>query len=141
MTDRFSVAERSAIMAAVRTRDTGPELRVKKLLRSMRLRYSSNARSLPGKPDILLRDSRAVIFVNGCFWHGHAACPRGALPASNVEFWTRKISANRARDKRQERALRRMGYGVMHVWECELANEAKLARRILRFRKGGGLDG
>jgi DNA mismatch endonuclease, patch repair protein len=141
MTDRFSVAERSAIMAAVRTRDTAPELRVKKLLRSMRVRYSSTARRLPGKPDILLKDSRAVIFVNGCFWHGHPGCHRGALPASNVEFWARKISANRARDKRQERALRRMGYGVMHVWECELANEAKLARRILRFCKRGGLDG
>jgi DNA mismatch endonuclease (patch repair protein) len=141
MTDRFSVAERSAIMAAVRTRDTAPELRVKKLLRSMRIRYSSAALDLPGKPDILLKDLRAVVFVNGCFWHGHQGCPRGSLPASNVEFWTRKISANRARDKRQERALRRMGYGVLHVWECELAHEAKLARRVIRFCARGGLDG
>ena len=133
MTDRFSVAERSAIMAVVRTRNTAPELRVKKLLRAMRIRYSSTALGLPGKPDILLKDSQAVIFVNGCFWHGHRGCSRGALPSSNVEFWTRKIAANMARDKRQERALRRMGYGVMHVWECELSDEAKLTRRIRRF--------
>jgi DNA mismatch endonuclease (patch repair protein) len=133
MTDRFSVAERSAIMAVVRTRNTAPELRVKKLLRAMRIRYSSTALGLPGKPDILLKDSQAVIFVNGCFWHGHRGCSRGALPSSNVEFWTRKIAANMARDKRQERALRRMGYGVMHVWECELGDEAKLTRRIRRF--------
>jgi DNA mismatch endonuclease, patch repair protein len=133
MTDRFSVAERSAIMSAVRTRDTAPELRVKKLLRSMRIRYSSTVLALPGKPDILLKDLRAVVFVNGCFWHGHQGCPRGALPASNTEFWTRKITANRARDRRQERALRSMGYRVMHVWECELGDEAKLTRRIRRF--------
>jgi len=141
MTDRFSVAERSAIMAAVKNRNTAPELHVKRLLRSMRIRYSSTALSLPGKPDILFKEMRAVIFVNGCFWHGHKACPRGALPASNVDFWTRKISANRARDARQESALRRMGYRVMHVWECELADEAKVARRILRFCKRGGLVG
>ncbi len=133
MTDRFSVAERSAIMSAVRTRDTAPELRVKRLLRSMRIRYSSTALGLPGKPDILLKETQAVIFVNGCFWHGHRGCRRGALPATNVEFWTRKISANRSRDSRQERALRRMGYRVMHVWECELANEGKLLARIKRF--------
>ena len=93
---------------------------VRKYLFSRGFRYRKNVRSLPGSPDIVLRKYRTVIFVNGCFWHGHEGCRYSHLPKSNVEFWKNKIERNKSRDVRERLALRRMGWHVIQVWECQL---------------------
>src|SRR6266545_2111703 len=99
-------------MARVRTRDTGPEIAVRKLLHSMGYRFRLAPHELPGKPDIVLPRYKAAIFVHGCFWHGHTGCARGARPSSNAEFWNQKIDGNIRRDRKVQRALRLLGWRV-----------------------------
>lgn len=120
MTDVFSPKQRSAVMRRVKSRDTGPELAVRRLLWRAGYRYRLNDRSLPGRPDIVMAGRRAVIFVHGCFWHGHD-CPRGARrPKANADYWAAKIERNRSRDAAAVEALARSGWRVLTVWECEL---------------------
>src|SRR4051812_33859865 len=100
MVDRWSADTRSAVMARVKGKDTEPELTVRSFLHSRGFRYRVHVASLPGKPDIVLPKYRTVVFVHGCFWHGHEGCAKGThRPASNVEFWNAKIDKNRARDR------------------------------------------
>ncbi len=107
-------------MRAVKSRDTGPELRLASLLRGAGIRYRRDVASLPGRPDFVVRSARTVVFVHGCFWHGHD-CPRGArAPKQNAEYWQAKIARNRRRDRRVSRQLRKLGYSVWTVWECRL---------------------
>ena len=120
MTDVFSPEKRSAVMRRVKSRDTGPELAVRRLLWRAGYRYRLNDRSLPGRPDIVMAGRRAVIFVHGCFWHGHD-CPRGARqPKANADYWAAKIERNRSRDAAAVEALARAGWRSLTVWECEL---------------------
>lgn len=107
-------------MAAIRSRDTKPELIVRRYLFAHGFRYRLNCPRLPGHPDVVLRKYRTCIFVNGCFWHGHEGCPSYRLPKSNVEFWERKISRNKERDREEQRRLAEMGWHCVTVWECEL---------------------
>ncbi len=107
-------------MAAIRGKDTKPELLVRKFLFSRGFRYRLNHPRLPGHPDIVLRKYRTVIFVNGCFWHGHDGCKYFVLPRTNVDFWQRKIERNKARDKREQQQLAAMGWHCITVWECQL---------------------
>lgn len=112
--------QRSRCMSAIKSNDTKPEMLVRKYLHSMGLRYGLHNKKLPGSPDIVLRKYKTVIFINGCFWHGHDNCRYYRLPKSNIEFWQTKINRNRERDKRDIEALRKRGWRVIVVWECEL---------------------
>jgi DNA mismatch endonuclease, patch repair protein len=123
MTDVFSPAGRAAVMRAVKGRDTGPELRVRALVRRIRTGYRLDAKDLPGRPDIVFRRTRHAIFVHGCFWHGHD-CARGArAPKANAAYWAAKIARNRARDTAASAALEAGGWSVHVVWECALRDE------------------
>lgn len=111
-------------MAAIKGKDTKPEMIVRKYLFSRGLRFRVQVRKLPGTPDIVMPKYKTVIFVNGCFWHGHEDCKYFRLPKSNVEFWKEKIERNIERDKESMRALLDLGWKVVRVWECELRNKA-----------------
>lgn len=107
-------------MSAIKGKDTKPELLVRKFLFSRGFSYRLNHSRLPGHPDIVLRKYRTVIFVNGCFWHGHQGCKYFVLPKTNVEFWSEKIERNRSRDVEEQRQLVSMGWHCITVWECQL---------------------
>ena len=133
--DRLSREQRSRLMARVRCANTGPEMLVRRLVWKLGFRYRLHARDLPGKPDLVFRRSRRVIFVHGCFWHGHR-CRWGRLPKSRDAYWRPKIEATRRRDLVQAKALRRAGWSVMVVWQCQLKQISILEHRIRRFLDG-----
>ena len=116
--DIWSKKKRSAVMAKIRSRDTKPEWIVRRYLFSRGYRYCKNVKGLPGTPDIVLRKYGIVIFIHGCFWHGHEV--DGTLPCSNNEYWKNKIEKNKQRDERNKEELLKMGWSVMIVWECQL---------------------
>ena len=124
--------DRSAVMRAVKSRDTGPELQVRKLLRAIAPGYRVNRADLPGKPDIVYGRRRLAIFVHGCFWHGHS-CPRGARrPKANAEYWQEKIARNRARDEKTLAAYAAMGWRTLVIFECELKDSGALSARLMQ---------
>ena len=118
--DKLTREQRHRCMASIRGKDTKPEILVRKFLFSRGFRYRLNHPRLPGHPDIVLRKYRTVIFVNGCFWHGHEGCKYYAVPKSNTEFWTAKIERNRTRDKEEQHQLAAMGWHCITVGECQL---------------------
>jgi DNA mismatch endonuclease (patch repair protein) len=124
--DFLTPQERSRRMALIRARDTKPEMLVRRFLHSMGLRYRLHDRTLPGTPDIVLKSKGTVVFVHGCFWHGHA-CRLGKLPRTRTRYWLPKIARNRQRDNRAERKLRQLGWTVCVVRECNIT-ESRLAR-------------
>lgn len=124
MADVKTPEQRSRNMAAIKGKDTKPEMIVRKYLFSRGMRFRVQVRKLPGKPDIVLPKYKTAIFVNGCFWHGHEGCKYFRLPKSNVEFWKEKIERNIERDKESMQALFDLGWKVVRVWECELRNKA-----------------
>lgn len=133
MTDVFTPEQRSAVMRKVKGRDTSPELKVRKLLTRLGVRYRLNRKDLPGKPDIVMAGRRAAIFVHGCFWHGHD-CARGArMPKANADYWRGKIARNRARDAKVQAELEAAGWRAVVVWECELKDAAALERRLRKL--------
>jgi DNA mismatch endonuclease (patch repair protein) len=132
MVDNRSKEVRSRNMRRIGTRNTAPEIAVRKILHSMGYRFRLHRADLPGTPDIVLPGKRKVIFVNGCFWHGHS-CTRGALPKSRVKYWKGRIDKNRARDVRVQNTLCDFGWGVLTVWQCEIRDEPGLQRRLMRF--------
>lgn len=107
-------------MAAIRSKDTRPELVVRRYLWRQGFRYRLNDPRLPGHPDIVLRKYRTCVFVNGCFWHGHAGCRHFRMPDTHKEYWEQKIRRNQERDSEEQRQLARMGWHCVTVWECEL---------------------
>lgn len=121
---------RSRIMAAVRRRDTAPEIRVRKCLHAMGYRFRLHRRDLPGTPDIVLPKHRVCIFVHGCFWHRHPGCPKATTPKNNAEFWQEKFARNVVRDAENERALVDKGWKVVTVWECETRNSRDLEETL-----------
>lgn len=120
MTDTMTPEQRHACMAAVKGKNTKPEMLVRRYLFSRGLRYRVNDRRYPGTPDIVLPKYRVVVFVDGCFWHGHEGCRYFRLPTTNPDFWHRKIIRNQARDVADGLDLQTMGWRVIRVWECEL---------------------
>lgn len=116
-------------MRRIRGTNTGPEILVRKILRGAGLRFRSNAENLPGKPDIVLGRVKTVIFVHGCFWHGHS-CQRGRRPKSNTNYWNAKLDRNARRDRRIASKLRETGWKRVVVWECELKKPERLERRV-----------
>jgi DNA mismatch endonuclease (patch repair protein) len=125
--------QRSRIMRAVRGADTTPELAVRRLAHSMGYRFRLHRKDLPGKPDLTFPRLRKVIFVHGCFWHGHD-CARGArVPVQNRDYWTRKVARNVERDMSAQSALQRLGWKSLVVWECEIKDQDRLRRALRRF--------
>jgi len=131
MADVYSPEKRSSIMRAVRSTGTGPEKTVRRLLLGLHLHFRSQVRDLPGTPDLVLSDRHVVVFVHGCFWHGHANCRRALLPTTRRGFWTRKVASNQRRDRAAARRLRGHGYRVLTIWTCQLQDASKVTRRIL----------
>ena len=130
--DHVTSKKRSAIMAQVRTKNTGPELVARKMLHRLGYRYRLHRRDLPGSPDIVFPRPRLAIFVNGCFWHGHA-CRYGRLPKSKLRYWRPKIEANRTRDILKHRQLRKLGWDFVVVWQCELRNPDSALKKMVKF--------
>ena len=132
MTDTLSKEERSRVMAKVKFRDTKPEKKVRSLLFSLGFRFRLCQKNLPGKPDIVLKKYKTVIFVHGCFWHGHENCKNARVPKSNVEFWKSKIERNKQRFKEVAGQLRAQGWKVVVVWECETKDMKKLKMILVK---------
>lgn len=132
MADVFEPEQRSAVMRAVKSRDTAPELKVRKAAHALGLRFRLNRADLPGKPDVVFPAKRTALFVHGCFWHGHD-CPRGArMPQTNRAYWQAKISRNMARDKASVAALKKLGWKPRVIWECQTRDANTLSRLIMR---------
>lgn len=115
-------------MSKVSGKDTKPEVLVRKYLFSHGFRYRKNVKNLPGKPDVVLPKYKTIIFIHGCFWHGHEGCEAAKLPASNIEYWTKKVSSNIGRDSQNIETLKILGWNVIVVWECELKTKCREAR-------------
>ena len=137
--DVFSEKKRREIMSRVKNRDTKEEVLVRSLLHRLGFRFRLHRRDLPGTPDIVLPKHRAVVFVHGCFWHGHD-CPRGRLPEKNRVFWAEKVEGNRRRDAAARAALEEAGWRVVVVWTCEVSSASKvteLGHRLVREVSAG----
>lgn len=119
-------------MSSVRTKHTGPEILVRKLVHALGYRFRLHRADLPGKPDLVFPSRRKAVFVHGCFWHGHG-CRWGRLPKSKTDYWGPKIATNRARDARQQAELRRAGWRAVLVWQCELRHPAKVESKLRSF--------
>lgn len=133
MADVLTPEQRSRCMAAIRGRDTKPEMIVRSLVHRMGYRFRLHRKDLPGKPDLVLPGRRKVVFVHGCFWHQHPRCRYATRPATRPEFWADKLDGNRDRDKRVQRELRKLGWEVMVVWECQTKDPEKLEGRLRSF--------
>jgi DNA mismatch endonuclease, patch repair protein len=120
MTDRLTPAQRHRCMSHIRSKDTKPEMIVRRYLFAHGFRYRLHVSTLPGKPDIVLRKYRTVVFVNGCFWHGHEGCKYNRLPKTHTDFWKAKIERNRLRDKLERLRLRDLRWHTIDLWECQL---------------------
>ena len=123
--DVFSTAQRSAVMARVRSKNTGPERAVRSLLHCLGFRFRLHRSDWPGTPDIVMSGRGTVVFVHGCFWHQHHNCPSAARPTSNRVYWDKKLDRNQARDISNQRALKRAGWRAIVVWECKTIDAAK----------------
>lgn len=136
MTDVFSKEKRSWIMSQVKGVNTKPEVLVRSLIHRMGYRFRIHRRDLPGNPDIVLPRHRKVIFVHGCFWHGHKRCPRSKRPTTNENFWNKKLDDNIKRDKRNYWTIRRLNWKVLVIWECEIRKPKVLQRKLEKFLNG-----
>ncbi len=133
VTDHVNPEKRSAIMSAVHSKDTKPEMAVRKIVHAMGYRYRLHYADLPGRPDLVFPSRGKVIFVHGCFWHRHARCKYATTPKTRTEYWQDKFSANMERDCRNKRELKRLGWETLIVWQCELKNPVKLTERLNDF--------
>lgn len=133
MADHVDRKKRSLIMAAVHSEDTRPEMAVRKIVHGLGYRYRLHVRTLPGRPDLVFPAKRKIVFVHGCFWHRHGKCRYASSPKTRRKFWGAKFAANVARDRRIVRELKRMGWAVFTVWQCELKKSARLMGRLNDF--------
>lgn len=132
-TDVFTPEKRSKVMARVKDKNTKPEMKVRRLAHGLGYRFRLHRKDLPGSPDLVFAGRGKVIFVHGCFWHGHD-CARGSRQSKqNAEYWTAKIARNVQRDARNQAALEKQGWAVMTLWECELKDGEALAKRLMAF--------
>jgi DNA mismatch endonuclease (patch repair protein) len=120
-------------MSHISGKNTQPELLVRSLLHTMGYRFRLHRKDLPGKPDITLPKYRKVIFIHGCFWHGHTDCPRAKRPTTNKKFWLEKLDKNRVRDKESIYKLKELGWEVLVIWTCEVNDTLKLKNKLLSF--------
>ncbi len=136
MTDVYNRTKRSEIMARVRATGTKPELIVRQVAHRLGYRFRLHRRDLPGRPDVVFPRWRRVVLVHGCFWHGHKGCAKAKRPATNREFWNQKLTRNVERDRENAAALRRVGWRVLVIWECETNDREQIAARISNFLNG-----
>lgn len=130
MADKLDAALRSANMAKVKGKDTGPELKVRRIAHRMGLRFRLHRKDLPGTPDLVFPKHRLAVFVHGCFWHRHAGCRRATMPVTRTEFWVSKFTSTVERDARQLSNLKRLGWRVLVLWECELKHQHEITSRL-----------
>lgn len=130
MADIFTKQKRSKIMSNISGKETKPEILVRKILFAKGFRYRKNDKRYPGKPDIVLPKYKTVIFINGCFWHGHKNCEKAKLPETNYNFWKNKIEGNIERDKRNYEQLKNLGWNVIVLWQCQLNNKRNIDKTI-----------
>lgn len=133
MVDRIGAEHRSWNMSRIRGRDTKPELLVRSLLHRLGYRFRLHRKDLPGKPDIVFPGRDAIIFVHGCFWHRHKGCPETTTPKTRTAFWRKKFAGNVERDAKAQRQLRRMGWRVKVIWQCQTRDESRLTAKLERF--------
>ena len=131
--DNLSRRQRSECMSKIGAKGTKPEVAVQRLLRVQKFKFQTNFKGLAGRPDIALLSKRAVIFIHGCFWHKHRCHKGRSLPKSNAAFWNKKREANRIRDRKNVRQLRRLGWRVLVVWECQVDREPYIKQKLIRF--------
>ena len=131
--DIFEKKKRSEVMSKVKSKDTGAEMTVRRLLHLAGFRYRLHRKALPGKPDIVFPGRKKVVFVHGCFWHQHADCRRAQRPQSNKEYWNKKLDRNQERDAANESLLIKLGWEVFIVWECRLKNRDALLEDLKVF--------
>jgi DNA mismatch endonuclease (patch repair protein) len=133
MVDTFPTLKRKQIMAAVKSKNTRPEMIVRRMVHGMGFRFRLHVKSLPGTPDLVFAKRKKVIQVHGCFWHGHAGCSRSTLPTTNASFWSDKISANKKRDRKAERDLTALGFRSLTIWQCELRETSRVVKKLAKF--------
>jgi len=133
MVDTLNPAERSRLMSLIRSKDTRPEMVIRRIVYGLGYRYRLHGADLPGKPDLVFRSRRKVIFIHGCFWHRHRGCKLSRLPKSRLDFWLPKLEGNRKRDIRHKKTLKKMGWKVFVIWECEVRNLDTLKKHIIEF--------
>ena len=133
MADHLTPQERSRNMSRVKGRDTKPELLVRSIVHRLGYRFRLHGKKLPGRPDVVLPRHRKVIFVHGCFWHGHPSCRRAARPSTNREFWDKKIEGNIARDAANIEALQQEGWKVLVLWQCGMKDREHLEVTLKAF--------
>jgi DNA mismatch endonuclease (patch repair protein) len=134
--DRISADERSENMRRIRSKDTGPELALRRLIHGLGYRFRLHRKNLPGRPDIVFPGRLKVIFVHGCFWHQHSGCGEGRVPHSRLDYWVPKLEKNRTRDAANRTLLNEQGWGVLVIWECELKASRSLTKTVKRFLEG-----
>ncbi|MDR1493496.1 MAG: very short patch repair endonuclease [Planctomycetaceae bacterium] len=133
--DHLTKEKRSWNMSRIRSQETTPEIIFRKLIHRAGFRYRLYDKTLPGKPDLVLKKHRTVVFIHGCFWHGHKNCERGNRPKTHKNFWNKKIEGNIARDNKNRIKLRKIGWRVFTVWECELKNLDSIFAKFKKFIK------
>lgn len=131
MADRLTREARSRNMARIRGSNTMPERQVRSILHAAGLRFRVHAKGLPGRPDIVLRSRRSVVFVHGCFWHRHGGCRFATSPSTNADFWRNKFAENVARDARNVSALKKNGWRVYTIWECQVAPDSAAMHKLI----------
>ena len=134
--DKFTKEKRSEIMSKIRGKNTAPEMKVRSLLHSLGYRFRLHRTDLPGKPDIVLPRYKTVVFVHGCFWHGHECQNNRKKPVDNATYWDHKILQNKARDIRVQQELRDRGWQVLIVWECELRSGLEIKAKLDSIKQG-----
>ena len=130
MADIYDKGKRSEIMSCVKRARTAPEEKVAGLLKKLGIKYRRNVKTLPGQPDFLIKSAKTVVFVHGCFWHAHNNCKLARRPRTNKAFWVRKAIDNKRRDQRKNRLLRKQGWHILTIWQCNLRQLDKVSRRI-----------
>lgn len=133
MGDNLTPEQRRRTMASVKSKDTTPEMKVRRLVHSLGYRYRLHRKDLPGNPDLVFTKYRKVIFVHGCFWHGHSGCKASKRPASNTDYWNRKLDGNIQRDKVNLAELKRIGWKTLVIWECQVKDVSQLRELLIEF--------
>jgi DNA mismatch endonuclease (patch repair protein) len=131
--DRLTKQKRSELMGRVGAKNTAPEIKVRSLIHRLGYRFRLHSKKLPGTPDLVFPSRKKVIFVHGCFWHGHQDCPKFRIPKSNSEFWQAKLQANISRDDRNIKELSKLGWTSLVIWQCELQEPRKVRERADAF--------
>jgi DNA mismatch endonuclease (patch repair protein) len=131
--DHLTKEKRSWNMSRIRSKDTGPEVVFRRLIHRAGFRYRLHVKTLPGKPDLVLKKYKTVVFIHGCFWHKHEGCKRGNKPKSNNGYWDAKLNRNVERDKENTRRLQADGWNVLVIWECELKDLDSVMKKFLTF--------